>query len=53
MITLLLVAGTLFLAVIGRALLDPMAADDQGPADNAAAAEQQARMMETMALSVF
>ena len=53
MITLLLVVGTLVLAVIGRALLEPLGADDQGPADDAAVAEQQARMMQTMALSVF
>jgi hypothetical protein len=53
MSTLFLVVCTLVLAVVGRALFDPMKADDHGHADDAATAEQQARMMETMALSVF
>ena len=53
MVTLLLIVGTLVLAVIGRAMFDPMGTDDRPQADDAAVAEQQARMMQTMALSIF
>jgi hypothetical protein len=53
MITLLLVVGALVLAVIGRAMFDLIAAGDRPQVDDAVVAEQQARMMQTMALSVF
>jgi hypothetical protein len=53
MVTLLLVVGTLVLAVIGRAMFDPLGDGDRPQLDEAAVAEQQARMMQTMALSVF
>ena len=52
MTTLFIVFGVLILAVIGRAILDPPARD-QAPSDDRAMAEERARMMETMALSVF
>ncbi len=52
MTTLFIVCGALILGVIGRAILDPPARD-QAPADDRAMAEERARMMETMALSVF
>jgi hypothetical protein len=53
MVTLLLVVGTLVLAVIGRVMFDPLGGGDRPQVDEAAVAEQQAQMMQTMALSVF
>jgi hypothetical protein len=53
MTTLFIICGALILAVICRAMLDPQPLWDQAPNDDRAIAEEHARMMETMAMSVF
>jgi hypothetical protein len=57
MAALLIAWGVFILAIIARAILDtrpPLATHgEQAPAEDQAAAEERARMMEAIALSVF
>ena len=53
MTTLFIVCGALILAVIGRAILEPLPSRDQGPAEAQAVAEERAQVMQGIAMSVF
>ena len=53
MTTLFIIFGALILAVTGRAFLDPLLSRGQSPIEAPVVAEQQAQMMQAIALSVF
>ena len=53
MTTLFMVFGALILAVMARAILDPLPSHDHKQTEAAAAAEQREHMMQAITLSVF